>query len=240
VAPLVSNNDQTLHSFADFRFAIFPRKGGRALELDDNEQLEWMGRFIGRLHAVGAVRPFLHRITLDPQTYGYKPYQFLLDQNFIPFETLSVYQETVANILTRIDAIFASAGKVPQIRLHGDCHASNVLWSPTGPHIVDLDDCLMGPAIQDFWMLLSGANPQETKAQLALILKGYRKFHDFKIAEAKLIEALRTLRMIHYTGWLAKRWQDPTFPLNFPWFNTDQYWREQLQNLRQQMFVLES
>jgi Ser/Thr protein kinase RdoA (MazF antagonist) len=240
VAPLVSNNDQTLHSFADFRFAIFPRKGGRALELDDNEQLEWMGRFIGRLHAVGAVRPFLHRITLDPQTYGYKPYQFLLDQNFIPFETLSVYQETVANILTRIDAIFASAGKVPQIRLHGDCHASNVLWSPTGPHIVDLDDCLMGPAIQDIWMLLSGANPQETKAQLALILKGYRKFHDFKIAEAKLIEALRTLRMIHYTGWLAKRWQDPTFPLNFPWFNTDQYWREQLQNLRQQMFVLES
>lgn len=227
----------TLADYQGFRFALFPRQGGRPLELDNMEHLEWMGRFIGRLHAVGVCKPFLHRPRLDVQTYGYKPYQFLLENDFIPEELRHNYCLTVEALLQKIEQSFALLGRLTYLRLHGDCHAGNILWDKTGPHFVDLDDCLMGPAIQDLWMLLSGPE-QDVKKQLQFILQGYREFYDFNSRELHLIEALRSLRMIHYSAWLARRWHDPTFPLNFPWFNTPRYWQEQLQHLREQDALL--
>ncbi|MBA2651698.1 MAG: serine/threonine protein kinase [Tatlockia sp.] len=237
IAPLIIN-DQTLHHHLDFRFALFPRRGGRALELDNNEQLEWMGRFIGRVHAVSAGKPFKHRIQLTTQSYGDGPCQFLLEQDFIPDYLKPNFCNTVETALEKIKQIVKSFGQIDQIRLHGDCHAGNVLWSESGPHIVDLDDCLMGPAIQDIWMLLSG-EPKQMEDQLAKILKGYREFYDFNPRERHLIEVLRTLRMLHYSGWLAKRWADPAFPVSFPWFNTPVYWQNQIVNLNEQIDLLE-
>ncbi len=237
IAPLIIN-DQTLHHHLDFRFALFPRRGGRALELDNSEQLEWMGRFIGRLHGVSACKSFQHRIHLNPKSYGDDPYQFLIEQNFIPEYLKPNFCKTVETVLEKIKPIFKELGQIEQIRLHGDCHAGNVLWSDSGPHIVDLDDCLMGPAIQDIWMLLSG-EPKQMELQLAKILKGYREFHDFNPRERHLIEALRTLRMLHYAGWLAKRWADPAFPMSFPWFDTPVYWQNLLVNLNEQSEILD-
>lgn len=197
-----------------------------------------MGRFIGRLHAVSACRPFQHRLQLNAKTYGHDPYQFLLDKNFIPENIKINYCRTVESILKKIDNAFQFAENIEYIRLHGDCHAGNILWRDEGLHIVDLDDCLMGPAIQDIWMLLSG-NVEQVSMQLDHILQGYCEFHDYNPGELRLIEPLRTLRMLHYSAWLAKRWEDPAFPLNFPWFNTPRYWEDQLQDLREQEILLD-
>lgn len=237
IAPLIIN-DQTLHHHHDFRFALFPRRGGRPLELDNTEQLEWMGRFIGRLHRVSACKSFTHRIQLNTQTYGHDPYNFLIKHNFIPDYLKDSFCQTVETALQKIKQIVEWIGPLDQIRLHGDCHAGNVLWSESGPHIVDLDDCLMGPAIQDIWLLLSG-EPEQMDVQLTKILKGYYEFHDFNLRERHLIEVLRTLRMLHYSGWLAKRWADPAFPLNFPWFNTPVYWQNQMMSLNEQIELLD-
>ena len=238
IAPLAAASGDTLHHYRDFRFALFPRKGGRALELDNLDHLEWMGRFLGRLHAVSACRPFTHRLHLNVETYGRVPYQFLQEHDFLPPDVRHNYCHLLDELLPRIEDCFQRAGTLDVIRLHGDCHAGNVLWSDAGPHIVDLDDCLMGPAIQDIWMLLSGSKEQ-VKIQLDRILDGYCEFYDYNPRELHLVEALRTLRMIHYTGWLAKRWEDPAFPLNFPWFNTPRYWQDQLQHLHEQLVLLE-
>ncbi|MFA6301516.1 MAG: serine/threonine protein kinase [Legionella sp.] len=237
IAPLIIK-DQTLHQHHDFRFALFPRRGGHALELDNNEQLEWMGRFLGRLHRVSASSSFQHRIQLDTQNYGRDPYQFLMEHNFIPDYLQANFCKTVELALQKVEQIFKEVGAVQKIRLHGDCHAGNVLWSASGLHIVDLDDCLMGPAIQDIWMLLSG-DPKQMELQLSTILEAYYEFHDFNPRERHLIESLRTLRMLHYSGWLAKRWTDPAFPLNFPWFNTPVYWQNLVTDLNEQIDLLE-
>lgn len=236
IAPLIIN-DNTLHHHGDFSFALFSRRGGRPLELDNIQQLEWMGRFIGRLHGVSARQSFQHRMELNTQSYGFEPYKLLLKQNFIPEYLKHNFCRTVETLLQKIEQIFKAVGH-NQIRLHGDCHAGNVLWSESGPHIVDLDDCLKGPAIQDIWMLLSG-EPEQMEVQLEKILQGYNEFHDFNPRERYLIEPLRTLRMLHYSGWLAKRWADPTFPLSFPWFNTPVYWQNQLASLNEQIELLE-
>lgn len=238
IAPLITNN-KTLHHYQDFRFALFPRQSGRPLELDNVEHLEWMGRFIGRLHAVGACKPFQHRLRLDVQTYGQKSYQYLLENNFIPPTLKDDFCTIVESLLQNIQERFQFAGAVDYIRVHGDCHTGNVLWNDAGPHIVDLDDCLMAPAIQDIWMLLSGDNEEQVAAQIQRILRGYYEFHDFNSRELHLIEALRTLRMIQYAAWLARRWEDPAFPLNFPWFNTFSYWKELLEDLAEQQMLLE-
>lgn len=239
VAPLNNPAQSTLHHHQGFRFALFPRQGGRPLELEDGEQLEWMGRFIGRLHAVGASQAFTHRMPLNVQTYGYQPYQFLLENQFLPDDLRPQLCQTIETVLQQIEDCFDRVGSINTIRLHGDCHAGNVLWNPTGPHIVDLDDCLTGPAIQDIWMLLSGGERHEMQGKLNRILDGYEAFFEFDYREIRLIEALRTLRMIHYSAWLAKRWQDPAFPLNFPWFNTSRYWQEQWQHLNAQSILLD-
>ncbi len=237
VAPWCSPAQQTLHEYQGHRFALFPRWGGRALELDSLEQLAWMGRFIGRLHAVGACKSFQHRHSIDVQSYGYVPYRFLLEQNFIPGFLKEKYCSTVESVLQKVEMRFKEAGTLTKIRLHGDMHVGNVLWRDEGPHIVDLDDCMMGPAVQDIWMLLSG-DEEQMSMQLDTILSGYREFHDFHSRELHLIEALRALRMLHYSAWLARRWEDPAFPINFPWFNTPHYWQEQLYNLQDQDDVL--
>jgi Ser/Thr protein kinase RdoA (MazF antagonist) len=239
IAPIRSANGNTLHHFQDYRFAVFPRQGGRTMELDNLDHLEWMGRFIGRLHAVSACRPFKHRLHLDVKTYGYNSYEFLLTNDFFPLSLRDDFVATTDELLNKITQRFEITGRVNHIRLHGDCHAGNVLWNDTGPRIVDLDDCLMGPAIQDIWMLVSGDTQALVNLQLDCILSGYQEFHDFNYAEIHLIEALRALRMIHYSAWLAKRWDDPAFPLNFPWFNTFDYWQMQLEDWREQTMLLD-
>ena len=238
VAPLVDKTGRTLHEFEGFRFTISPRQPGRAPELDDPDTLEWMGRFIGRIHAVGAIEPFAHRPTLTIETFGVEPYRYIIANGFIPPDLETAYISTVEDALQRVRAAFARAEPVSLIRLHGDCHPGNVLWSDTGPHFVDFDDCRMGPAVQDIWMLLSGDRAAMTR-QLSDFMEGYKEFHDFNPRELLLMEALRTLRLIHYAGWLAQRWSDPAFPASFPWFNTQRYWQDQILALREQAALMD-
>ncbi|MDX1698779.1 MAG: serine/threonine protein kinase, partial [Thiohalobacterales bacterium] len=232
VAPLVINGT-TLHAAHGYRYALYPRQGGHWPELNSREEREWMGRFIGRMHAVGATRPFRHRPTVDIDSFGRQASHYLLEQGFIPPHIEQAYETLVSDLLDRITGIFARAGDVTRIRLHGDCHPGNILWTDDGPHFVDLDDCRTGPPVQDLWMLLSGER-HDMQPQLTDILDGYLLFHEFDPRELQLIEPLRTLRMIHYAAWLARRWEDPAFPAAFPWFNTDRYWEEQILALREQ------
>lgn len=238
VAPLQDAAGHTLHGFEGFRFALYPRRPGRAPELDDPETLEWMGRFIARIHAVGALKPFVHRPAIDIETFGEEPLSFLLEGDFIPPDLEPAFRSVAEDVLRRVRDCYARAGAVAQIRLHGDCHPGNILWTPDGPHFVDFDDCRTGPALQDIWMLLSGDRASQN-LQLLHVMEGYREFCDFNAAELNLLEALRTLRMIHYSGWLARRWDDPAFPAAFPWFNTQRYWQDQILALREQSALLE-
>jgi Ser/Thr protein kinase RdoA (MazF antagonist) len=238
VAPLTIQ-DKTLHHVKEFRFALFPRKGGRTIALDNLDHLEWMGRFLGRFHAVGASKKFQHRERLDVQNYGYKPYRFLLANQFIPTSLEPQFKSVFAAVLEKAEACFSHLQSIPYLRLHGDCHVGNILWNDNGPQIVDLDDCLNGPAIQDIWMLLTGDETYEKNQQLDHILSGYTEFYDFDYRELHLIEALRALRMIRYAAWLAQRWEDPAFPLNFPWFNTFSYWKELIEHVHDQAILLD-
>lgn len=237
VAPLAIEGRTLLHG-GGFRFAVFPRRGGRWPELGDPDTREWLGRFLGRIHAVAATRRFQHRPALDRTTYGVEPSRYLQEAGLIPAHLAEAYRTLIDDLLARIEACYARAGAVAQIRLHGDCHPGNILWSDAGPHFVDLDDCRTGPAVQDLWMLLSG-DRQEQSLQLSDIVAGYEEFHDFDRRELHLIEALRTLRMIHYAAWLARRWSDPAFPLAFPWFGTDRYWEEHVLALREQAALMD-
>jgi Ser/Thr protein kinase RdoA (MazF antagonist) len=237
VAPLRDGAGRTLHEHAGFRFAVYPKQRGRAPELETRDTLTWMGRFLARIHAVGALRPFTQRRALDIATFGEEPSRFLLEQRFLPPELEEAYRTLVAQVLAQVRRAFEQAGAVAHLRLHGDCHPGNVLWDE-GPHFVDLDDSCMGPAVQDLWMLLSGEHDERT-LQLRWLLDGYREFHDFDPRELHLIEPLRTLRMIHYAGWIARRWDDPAFPAAFTWFNTQRYWQDHILALREQSAALD-
>jgi len=262
VAPLVLDG-RTLHHHAGFGFSVSPKRGGRSPELDDDEVLEWTGRFLARLHSVGATRPFATRPALDIQTFGHEPRDWLLAHRGLP---LDVQSEWEAACREALEAVAASGlGSVtpraavsddeeddeyrdgpPEqplpiaaIRLHGDCHPGNILWTPAesaggGPHFVDLDDARTGPAIQDLWMLASGDRRQRT-GQLAMLIDGYEQVRRFDRRELALIEPLRTLRLLHYSVWLARRWDDPAFPAAFPWFGSSDYWRGQARTLRDQV-----
>lgn len=238
VAPLPGPGGSTLQHFEGFRYAVFPCQGGRAAELNEDEDWRQMGRFVARMHAVGAQRPFVHRATISMQEFGYEPVQFVLNHGFLPPELEIPYRTLTDDLLARVAAVFEGAGNLRHIRLHGDCHLGNVLWTDDGPHFVDLDDCRNGPAIQDLWMMLSG-DRQDKTIQLDALLEGYSQFYTFDPRELVLIEALRSLRMIHYAGWLARRWDDPAFPLAFPWFNTARYWEEHILSLREQFANLD-
>jgi Ser/Thr protein kinase RdoA (MazF antagonist) len=243
VAPLEFAN-RTLHEFDGFRFAVSPRRGGRAPELDDPEVLEWLGRFIGRIHAVGATKSFVHRPRLDIASFGDEPREYLLSSGLIAQDMRAPWTQASQLALEGVRHAFERAGDVAYIRTHGDCHASNVLWTPSsgntvgGPHFVDLDDSRMAPAVQDFWMLVSG-DRHAIGQQLGKLLKGYEDFMEFDDNELHLFEALRTLRLLHYCAWLARRWDDPAFPLAFPWFNTQRYWQDRVLELREQVAALQ-
>lgn len=237
VAPLPVR-EKTLHAFAGFRFAVFEKRGGRAPELDRPEVLEWMGRFLGRIHAVGAIEHYRHRPALNIDTFGHTPRAWLLEHNFIPADLLDAYTSVSAQALEGVAACYARAGEVAQIRLHGDCHGGNVLYTDNGPHFVDFDDSRMGPAVQDLWMLLSGTR-EEMALQLREVVEAYEEFCDFDRRELHLIEALRTLRLLHYAAWLAQRWDDPAFPPAFPFFNTQRYWQDRVLELREQIAAME-
>ena len=237
VAPLVTDGD-TLCEHGGYRFALYPRRPGRTPELDDSDTLRWLGRFIARIHAVGALARFEHRRPLDLESFGQAPARFVLDKDFVPQDLRVTYESVVTDVLKRVAHAFERAGGVRSIRVHGDCHSGNILWTEDGPHFVDLDDTCMAPAIQDMWMWLSG-DRESMQRQLAAVIEGYREFHDFDPAELHLVEALRTLRLIHYSGWLAQRWDDPSFPQNFPFFNTQRYWQDQILTLREQAAALD-
>jgi len=224
--------------FADFRVAVYPRRGGRTPELGDEKTLEWIGRFIGRIHAVGGTRRFQQRETLTPQTFGHDARAFLLSTRFIPADLLDAWKAVTAQALAGVEGCYANAGDVRAIRLHGDCHVGNILWTDGGPHFVDLDDARMGPALQDLWMLLSGERAAMS-LQLRAVLAGYEEFADFDRRELNLLEALRTLRLMHYSAWIARRWDDPAFPAAFPWFNTERYWQDRILELREQIALMQ-
>ena len=237
VAPLVLNG-ATLHAHAGFRFAVYPKQGGRMPEFDRPDALQWMGRFLGRIHAVGAQADFAQRPALTPETFGTASRDFLRAGSWVPPDLAVAWDSVVEHALASVAYCYERAGAVQAIRLHGDCHAGNVLWTESGPHFVDFDDSRMGPAVQDLWMLLSGER-DEQQAQINDILKGYEDFMDFDPRELHLIEALRTLRLIHYAAWLARRWDDPAFPAAFPWFNTQQYWQARILELREQIALMD-
>lgn len=240
VAPLAPQG-RTLHHHAGFAFSVSPRRGGRAPELDDGEVLEWIGRYLARLHTVGGKKPFAHRGALDVASFGEEPRDWLLAHDGIPLDVQGDWQRACETALAQIRTAFAAAQEagVRNLRLHGDCHPGNILWTPGGgPHFVDLDDARTGPAVQDLWMLLSGDRSQRQR-QLGGLLDGYEQLRDFDRNELALIEPLRTLRLIHYSAWLARRWDDPAFPRAFPWFGTSDYWRGQVQMLEEQMEAME-
>jgi len=231
-------DNQTLIHADGFRFSVFPRQGGRVPELEGREKLEWMGRFIARIHAIGALRPFKERPTLKIANFGDEPRAYLLANHFIPADLTEAYRSVTEHALGSVRRCFERAGKVKTIRLHGDCYPGNILWTDDGPHFVDFDDSRMGPSIQDLWMLLSGDRAEMT-VQLSHLLAGYRTFYDFDTRELHLIEALRTLRLIHYSAWIARRWDDPAFPLAFPWFDTPRYWQDRIIELREQIALMD-
>lgn len=229
-------------AFEGFRVAIYPRRGGRTPELDNPKTLEWIGRFIARIHAVGATRPFQHRETLSIQSFGHEPRAWLLGHAFVPPDLLPAWQAVTEQALAAIERSFDRADGFKILRLHGDCHPGNILWTEhgetPGPHFVDLDDARMGPAIQDLWMLLSGDRGSMSR-QMLDVLAGYEDFMTLDRRELHLVEALRTLRLIHYSAWIARRWDDPAFPAAFPWFNTQRYWQDRILELREQIALME-
>lgn len=238
VVPPIVTNGATLHEHEGYRFALFERRGGRWPELSTPDERIWMGRVIGRIHAFGALEPFRHRATLSVETLGWQAVEDVQKSGFVPPHLTDSYASIATDALDAVERRFDDAGAYRTLRIHGDCHPGNVLWTDGGPHFVDLDDCVNGPAVQDLWLFLSGSR-DDMALQLADLLEGYQQFRDFDYRELHLVEALRTLRIIHYTAWLARRWQDPAFPRAFPWFAEPKYWEDHVLALREQRAALD-
>jgi len=237
VAP-IEINGTTLHHCGPFRLSVSPCHGGRAPELDDTALQAQLGRLVARIHLQGETREFRFRPSVDIESYGVESADFLLRQGFIPPELYDNYEGIVEHLLDNINACYQRAGRPRDIRLHADFHPGNVLVNQDKLHIVDLDDARSGPAVQDLWMFLSG-DRHEQQIQLAGLLKGYEDFRRFDAQELNLVEALRSLRMLHYTAWLARRWEDPAFKIAFPWFNGGRYWDEHVLMLREQTALMQ-
>ena len=216
------------------RYGVSARCAGREPELEDPAALRQLGRFIGRLHAVGRQRPFEHRHHLNPRADGERALKLLLDGGFVPDTERPAWKQACEQALAAVNAAFDAAQPLATLRLHGDCHLGNVLWRDGAPHVVDLDDAMQGPAVQDLWMLVSGDHTTMAQ-QLNTLLEGYEQFCAFDDRERALIEPLRTLRMLRHSAWLAERWGDPTFPRNFPFFGTAAYWNQQTTQFREQI-----
>lgn len=231
----LSGTPTTLAHFGSQRFAVTGRQGGRAPELEDPEVLRWIGRLLARLHDVGRQRPFAHRLAWSSAAPARQAHDWLMGEALMPPEVAAAWSRVALDCIAKIEAAFDALPGLEVLRLHGDCHPGNILWTPDrGPHFVDLDDAVSGPAVQDLWMLLSG-DAEAAQQQLGWLLDGYESVADFDRRELRLIEPLRTLRMIHHSAWLAKRWSDPAFPLAFPWFGTPNYWNDQIAKLREQL-----
>ena len=232
VAPSVIGG-QTLFHHEGFRFTVFRRQGGHAPELEDKETRQWLGRFIGRIHSVGQSRNFEDRPALTPERFGIESVVTIRDGRWLPPHLETAFETLADDLLAHVQSAYDRCGNPGMIRLHGDCHPGNLLWRD-GPHFVDMDDCQTGPAVQDLWMLLSGER-HEMESQMSDILEGYSQFCDFDTRELQLIEPLRTLRMLHHAAWLARRWEDPAFPVAFPWFDGPRYWEDLVLGLREQL-----
>lgn len=251
VAPLPLDGGRTLHTATGYRVAIYPRQGGRVPELDHVREGPGMrdriGQFIARIHTVGARAAFTLRPTFEPRSHAEEPIAFITDCGLLPEELAPSWTAVAAQCATRISDRFSAAGRIASLRLHGDCHLGNLLWTGHGPHFVDLDDCRNGPAMQDLWMLAdAGAAMNDTddagapSTELTEMIRGYERIRDFDRRELTLLEPLRTMRMLHYSAWLAQRWTDPAFPIAFPWFGSTRYWQDQILFLREQLGRLEN
>ena len=237
VAPLVDAHGDSLHTFKDFPFALFPRRGGYPPELDNLDNMLVLGRTVGRIHAVGRAGQFQHRQQITVERMLSRNREFLL-QGFIPRDLIPAYDSLTADLQQSVESIYSEVQPQDLIRVHGDCHVGNILWRDDTAHFVDLDDCCTAPAVQDLWMFLNGER-HDRQLQLSELIEGYSEFCDFDPRQIRWIEALRTMRLIHYAGWLARRWEDPAFPRSFTWFNTERYWADHILELREQMYALQ-
>ena len=237
ISPVILD-EKSIFEFEGFQLAVFPMFFGRPLELDTHDNLLVMGRFIGRIHSVGAEASFLDRLEINVDRFAVQSREFLLSNDFIPPDLIAAYETLSQDLIFRVESCFSGHGSITKLRIHGDCHSGNVLWKDNAPNFVDFDDTMNGPAIQDLWMMLSGSRDQR-QAQLIELLEGYNEFYRFPTSELSLIESLRTLRIMNYSAWLARRWDDPAFPRNFPWFNSVRYWSEHILQLREQLSALD-
>jgi Ser/Thr protein kinase RdoA (MazF antagonist) len=226
VAPLLFGGRTLLHH-AGFRHALTPRRGGRAPSLESADQLEWLGRLIARIHLIGARTPFAQRGRIDRATLIEQPMQAVLASPLLPPNAQSRYQVAAQRVDEAVALRMQAIGPVRQLRLHGDCHPGNVLWTDDGPHFVDLDDARMGPAVQDLWMLASD------DAGMEALLTGYEQFREFDRGELALVPALRAMRQLHYAGWIASRWHDPAFPAAFPFAAEPRWWEQHIEDLHE-------
>jgi Ser/Thr protein kinase RdoA (MazF antagonist) len=237
VAPLVDDNGNTLHQFEGFKFALFPRRGGYPPELDNLDNLLVLGRTVGRIHGVGRAGQFTGRQQITVERMMTRNREFLLE-GFIPKGLIPAYESLTADLLQAVESIYGEVKPDDLIRVHGDCHVGNILWRDDTAHFVDLDDCCTAPAIQDLWMFLNGER-HDRQLQLSELIEGYSEFCEFDPRQIRWIEAMRTMRLIHYAAWLARRWEDPAFPRSFTWFNTERYWADHILELREQMSAMQ-
>jgi Ser/Thr protein kinase RdoA (MazF antagonist) len=238
VAPLIDSNGCSLHEHAGFLFTLFTRRGGYPPELDNLNNLFVLGRTLGRIHAVGRAGKFSDRISINVDRMMSENIEFLLDSQFIPRDLIPAYSSLAEDLLHAVNSIYSEVKDSDLIRVHGDCHVGNILWRDETAHFVDLDDCMMAPAVQDIWMFLSGERHRRQQ-QLAEVIEGYSEFCDFEPRQLRWLESLRTMRIINYAAWLAKRWEDPAFPRSFTWFNTERYWADHILELREQLSALQ-
>jgi Ser/Thr protein kinase RdoA (MazF antagonist) len=238
VAAPVRLEGRTLFKYREFRFAAFPWMAGRAPELDAPEARQIFGRTLARMHQLGARQPFLVRPKLGVRRLGWEAREQVLSGELLPEYLHERYESVSATLLERVEQTFQDAGDVRDIRIHGDCHMGNLLWNERGPVLVDLDDCAMGPRVQDLWMMLAGSGSEQQR-QWSELLEGYAQFADFDFREVRLIEALRALRMMHHAAWVSHRWLDPAFPRAFPWLGEARYWEGYLRDLIEQVEVIE-
>ena len=236
VAPLYNEAGDSLLRYQRFQFTCYPRRGGYAPALDDMDNLYQLGQILGRIHAVGAAQPYQHRPTLNVESFGHQSAEYLL-QHWIPSELRPAFETLSRDLLEQCDAIWQRVSP-KLLRVHGDCHAGNILSRDGDIHFVDLDDSRMAPAVQDLWMFLSGDRNAQGAA-LAELVEGYNEFYDFHPGELPLIEVLRSLRILHHSAWLGRRWQDPAFPRAFPWFGNENYWARHILELREQLANLQ-
>jgi Ser/Thr protein kinase RdoA (MazF antagonist) len=238
VAAPLKRDGESLFAHQRHRFAAFPYLAGRAPELDDRATLGLLGRTLARIHAVGATARFARRPALTLERLGDRSRELVIDSGFVPETLIDQYARVSDQVLERIQQFFDAFGPLPALRIHGDCHAGNILWRESGPLFVDLDDCMSGPRIQDLWMFLSGDSASQQSSWTAL-MEGYELFGEVDYAELTLVESLRSLRILHHAAWIAHRWHDPAFPRAFPWFADARFWERHVSDLLEQLAAMD-